>query len=95
MKNLTVPIEVPSVGINRTRTFDRVSPTTVLYEIIAEIYSHVRPLNLHTRDEAGTYPKRDKETAGTRGNNIHSYQMRSPSHSRSYDVPTSELFLST
>lgn len=34
-KNLTLPIEEPSTGINLTRTFDNVSPTTTLYEIIA------------------------------------------------------------
>lgn len=37
MKNLTDPIDVPSDGINLTRTFESVSPTTTLYEIIAVI----------------------------------------------------------
>lgn len=35
-KKRTEPIELPSVGMNRTSTFDSVSPTTTLYEIIAE-----------------------------------------------------------
>lgn len=33
--NRTLPMEEPSAGINLTRTFDNVSPTTTLYEIIA------------------------------------------------------------
>lgn len=32
----TAPIEVPHDGKKRTRTLDKVSPTTTLYEIIAE-----------------------------------------------------------
>jgi hypothetical protein len=35
MKKRTDPIEAPSEGANLTRTFDKVSPTTTLYEIIA------------------------------------------------------------
>lgn len=31
----TVPIEVPHIGKKRIRTFDKVSPTTTLYDIIA------------------------------------------------------------
>jgi hypothetical protein len=34
-KKRTEPMEAPSVGMNLTRTFDSVSPTTTLYEIIA------------------------------------------------------------
>lgn len=94
-KNRTVPIDVPSDGIKRTRTFDNVSPTTVLYEIIAV---NKFGLIFHFRRECGvcatTYPKKDREIAGTRENNIHSCQMHSPSRSRSYDVPTSAPFWS-
>lgn len=36
-KNLTVPIEKSHAGRKRINTFDKVSPTTTLYEIIAEM----------------------------------------------------------
>lgn len=35
--SLTAPIDTPRLGMKRTRTFDNVSPTTTLYEIIAKI----------------------------------------------------------
>lgn len=35
MKKRAEPIEEPNDGTNLTRTFDKVSPTTTLYEIIA------------------------------------------------------------
>lgn len=34
-KNRTDPIEAPREGANLTRTFESVSPTTTLYDIIA------------------------------------------------------------